>query len=196
MKIGILGGTFDPVHWGHLLLAETVREELSLDKIVFMPAFVPPHKQSRSITEGRHRVEMIRLAIAGHSDFEVSEWEIRQKDVCYTRDTLKMLKRDLYQKDDLFFILGEDNFRELNTWKEPETLFEYATVVVMRRSDSMAHTPVPEAFHRAVFVQTPLLDISSSEIRERVAAGKSIRFRVDKAVENYIEMHQLYRPQT
>lgn len=193
MKIGILGGTFDPVHWGHLLLAETVREELSLDKIVFMPACIPPHKQSRPVSTGSHRVEMIRLAIANIPYFQVSDYEIQKQAVSFTRDTLKTLKENVYQNDSLFLIIGEDNFRELDTWKDPASLFEYATVAVMKRSGSKSNEVIPDKFSQAIFVKTPLLDISSSEIRDRVARGKSIRFRVPEAVEKYIEINELYR---
>ena len=201
MRVGIFGGTFDPVHYGHLLLAETCREQCRLDHVLFLPASIPPHKQQWRLTPAERRVEMLRLAIAGHEAFLVSELEIRRGGVTYTIDTLTAL-REQQPQDELFFLMGADSLRELPTWREAARICSLAVPVVVRRRD----TPEPnfgvltdlvpaERLHeiRRHQVQMPLVDFSSTAIRQAVAAGRSIRYQTPRAVEKYIQTQGLYR---
>jgi nicotinate-nucleotide adenylyltransferase len=208
MRLGIFGGTFDPVHWGHLLLAESCREQLRLDQVWFLPAAVPPHKQGRSLAPAEQRVEMLELAIGGHESFRVCRYEIDRGGVNYTVDTLDHLRQD-DPKRELFFLMGADSLRDLPSWKEPARLCTLATPVVVQRSNLGGDTaglgapdlswleplvaPDRLAAIAGSIVQMPRIDLSSSEIREQVAQGQSIRYRTPRAVEKYIETQALYR---
>lgn len=201
MRLGIFGGTFDPVHYGHLLLAETAREQCRLDQVWFVPAAVPPHKQQRTITEADHRVEMLKLALAGDEAFQVSTCELDRGGVSFTVDTLA----ELVQADparELYLILGADSLADLPHWREPRRICELATLIVAHRAGSA--TPnldclgeLVSAERRAQFdqyqIEMPRVDLSSSDIRARVAMGRSIRYRTPRAVEKYIETAGLYR---
>jgi len=201
MRVGIFGGTFDPVHYGHLLLAETCREQCRLDQVLFLPASIPPHKQQWHLTPAERRVEMLRLAIAGHAAFFVSELEIRRGGVTYTVDTLTAL-REQQPQDELFFLMGADSLRDLPTWREAARICSLAVPAVVRRRD----TPEPDFGVLADMVsaarlreiqrhqvQMPLVDFSSTAIRQAVAAGRSIRYQTPRAVEMYIWTQGLYR---
>ncbi|NLF69592.1 MAG: nicotinate (nicotinamide) nucleotide adenylyltransferase [Candidatus Anammoximicrobium sp.] len=201
MRVGIFGGTFDPVHYGHLLLAETCREQCGLDHVLFLPAAIPPHKQQWRLTPAVTRLEMLRLAIIGHKAFSVSELEIRRGGVTYTVDTLTAL-RDQQPQDELFFLMGADSLRDLPTWREAARICSLAVPVVVRRRD----TPEPDFGLLAGLVpaarlqeirrhqaQMPLVDFSSTAIRQAVAAGRSIRYQTPRAVEMYIQTQGLYR---
>jgi len=201
MRIGIFGGTFDPVHYGHLLLAETCREQCRLDHVLFLPASIPPHKQQWRLTPADRRVEMLRLAIIGHEAFSVSELEIRRGGVTYTVDTLTALQEQQPQ-DELFFLMGADSLRDLPTWREAARICSLAVPVVVRRGD----TPEPDFGVLAGLVpaerlqeirrhqvQMPLVDFSSTAIRRAVAAGHSIRYQTPRAVEMCIRTQGLYR---
>lgn len=208
MRLGIFGGSFDPVHYGHLLLAESCREQLDLEQVWLLPAAVPPHKQDRELTPGSQRLEMLELAIAGHMGLAVSALEIERGGVNYTVDTLAKLKSQDPTRE-LLFLMGADSLRDLPLWKEPARICELATPVVVGRLSSgpagVADEPIDFsslasflsaerlAAIQAHPVQMPRIDLSSSEIRRRVAAGQSIRFRTPRAVEKYIETHGLYR---
>jgi nicotinate-nucleotide adenylyltransferase len=201
MRVGIFGGTFDPVHHGHLLLAETCREQCRLDHVLFLPASIPPHKQQWRLTPADRRVEMLRLAVIGHEAFSVSELEIRRGGVTYTVDTLTAL-REQQPQDELFFLMGADSLRDLPTWREAARICSLAVPVVVRRRD----TPEPDFGVLAGLVpaerlqeirrhqvQMPLVDFSSTAIRRAVAAGQSIRYQTPRAVEMYIRTQGLYR---
>jgi nicotinate-nucleotide adenylyltransferase len=209
MRLGILGGTFDPVHYGHLLLAEACREALGLDQVWFVPAAVPPHKQQREQTPGPQRVEMLELAISGHAAFSVCQVEIARGGVNYTVDTLARLK-DEDPLRELFFLLGTDSLLDLPTWREPARLCQLATPVVVCRSIAgdnsgecgealdlrgLANLLPADRLEaiRMHRVQMPRIDLTSSDIRQRISMGKSIRYRTPRAVEKYIETHALYR---
>jgi nicotinate-nucleotide adenylyltransferase len=201
MRLGIFGGSFDPVHYGHLLLAESCREQCGLDAVWFVPAAVPPHKQSRKLSSDADRVEMLRLAIGGHDAFSVSTWEIDRGGVSYTVDTLQKL-HDEDPSRELFLLMGADSLADLPTWRKPERICSLAIPAVVRRNGSpepdyailsKLMSPERSALARQHFVETPLIDLSSTEIRNRVAAGKSIRYRTPRAVEKYIETHGLYQ---
>lgn len=200
MRLGFLGGTFDPVHYGHLLMAEMAREQCRLDQIWFVPAAVPPHKQATRVTDPRQRIEMLELAIAGHEPFAVSQVETDRGGVSYTVDTLAALLGEDPSRE-LFWIVGADSLADLPNWRDPQRIVALATVVVCGRpgfevevGPLVGHMPADriEAIrqHR---VEMPLIGLSSSDIRHRVATGQSIRFQTPRAVEKYIETHGLYR---
>ncbi|OHB70619.1 MAG: nicotinate (nicotinamide) nucleotide adenylyltransferase [Planctomycetes bacterium RBG_13_63_9] len=202
MRLGLFGGTFDPVHYGHLLLAECCREECRLDEVRFLPAAVPPHKRSRELTPAKMRIEMLQLAVAGHSGFSVSRYEADRGGVNYTADTLAHVR----QQDpavELFFLLGADMLNDLPNWRRPDDVCRLATPIVVRRSgteepdfDCLARVASPQriAQFRRHQVKMPDIGISSSEIRRRMAAGLSIRYRTPRAVEEYVRTHGLYAP--
>jgi nicotinate-nucleotide adenylyltransferase len=191
MKIGILGGTFDPPHLGHLVIAEHVRQELLLGKVVFIPAAIPPHKTAAAITDGFHRVAMLRMAIQLNPYFEVDEMELHRGGVSYTVDTLAELSRK-WPDDQLVLLIGEDNFAEFGTWREPERILRLAQVVVMTRPgfDEEVRRKIPNGM---LVCQVPEIAISSSTIRSRARDGRSIRYLVPQSVEKYIATHSLYR---
>jgi nicotinate-nucleotide adenylyltransferase len=201
MRLGIFGGSFDPVHYGHLLLAESAREQARLDEVWFVPAAVPPHKQAKTLSDDRHRVEMLQLAIGGHKAFQVSEIELQRGGASYTFETLEQIHAQR-PSDDLFFLMGGDSLRDLSTWRNPQRICELASILVVHRPDAL----VPdwevlrammsaERFAAAppMVVEMPLVDFSSTDIRARVAQGRSIRYRLPPAVEKYIETQRLYR---
>lgn len=199
MKIGILGGTFDPVHLAHLLLAETCREECGLDQVRLMPASNPPHKQGEIISPAKQRIAMLEFAVAGFPEFVVDRREIKREGLSYTWQTLTEF-RDEYPNDELFFLMGSDSLRDLMTWKQPETIAELATLVAVNRgpiSEEQMNAylePLPEVVRKAIrFVQMPAVDISASDIRARAHAGRSLRFLTPRPVERYIVEQGLYR---
>lgn len=200
MRLGIFGGSFDPVHFGHLLLAESCLEQLRLDRVLFVPAGAPPHKQGHELTPAGQRLEMLALAIAGHPAFEVSPLEIDRGGVTYTVDTLEALRAER-PADELFLLLGGDMFADLSNWRRPKRVVELALPAVVNRPGAppldfglLAGLATPERRQaaEAAQVQMPLVGFSSSEIRLRVSEGRSIRFRTPRAVEKYIEVQGLY----
>lgn len=199
MKLGIFGGTFDPVHLGHLVLAETVREECGLDELWFMPARLPPHKLSNRITAPRARLEMLELAIAGHENFRVSELEIGRDGPSYTLETLHELRQQ-YPDAELSILIGADSLADFPNWKDPRGILELARVIAVNRGRDAADLAGTldflgdEASFRFQLVAMPAIDLSASEIRARCTAGKSIRYRVPRPVELYIRQHGLYAP--
>lgn len=198
MRIGVFGGTFDPIHMGHLIVAEDARAALELDKILFIPAGQPWFKSYRQITEARHRLAMVRLAVEGNPSFDVTDIEVRRTGPSYTVDTLAEL-RDQYPDAEFIVILGIDALREIDRWHQPRKLFDLASVVGMARpgaslDPSVLNAAIPGASSRMQLVDSTLIDISGTEIRQRVAAGWSIRYRVPAAVERYICENGLYLP--
>lgn len=201
MRLGVFGGSFDPVHYGHLLLAECCREQCALDWVWFVPAATAPHKLGTTVASAADRIEMLRLAIAGHEGFDVSTLETDRGGLSYTVDTLAKINRT-HPSAELFLLMGADSLVDLATWREPERICELATPVVVERPDlSPADTsPLTAILDDSVIerikrhrVAMPAVNYASSEIRHRVAAGDSIRFRTPRAVEKYIETHGLYR---
>lgn len=200
MRIGIFGGTFDPIHYGHLRLAETCREDCEMDEVWFMPAAVAPHKQQQDFAPKKSRLEMLQLAIAGHDTFRISAIELDRGGVSYTVDTLTEVKKQI--DAELYFLMGADSLCDLPSWREPRRICELAIPLVVRRTGS----PDPDYSVLSEFVSRqrldeirscqvdmPLLEISSTNIRCRVANGQSIRYLTPRAVEKYIETNGLYR---
>jgi nicotinate-nucleotide adenylyltransferase len=201
VRVGVFGGTFDPIHLGHLVTAEQCREQARLDQVLFIPAARPPHKLDRPTTPWGQRVEMLDLALAGHTAFRVDQLEKDRPGPSYTADTL----RELHQRlpgSTLHLILGADCLPDLPGWHEPVKLFELAQVLIVARAGwptwpvekLRAELRLPAA-HPLSFqvVQAPLIDVASRDLRERVRERRSIRYLVPRAVECYIETHDLYR---
>jgi nicotinate-nucleotide adenylyltransferase len=204
LRVGIIGGTFDPIHYGHLVIAEQVREALSLDRIIFIPAAVPPHKLGEVVAPAWDRVAMVELAIAGNSGFDVSTIELEREGPSYTADTLAALLAEaarLRVAREFYFILSAEALATLGDWHEPERVLAQARLAVVPRPGS----PLPDAAwlndnlpggsvgaERVVCVETVPLAHSSTDVRARVLAGRSIRYLVPPAVEAYIRDHRLY----
>jgi nicotinate-nucleotide adenylyltransferase len=194
VKLGFLGGTFDPVHIGHLILGETAREQLGLDSILFMPTGQPWRKSGRDITPAAHRVEMLRRAIADNPAFELSLLEVEREGPSYTVDTLQELI-SARPGSEVFLIIGEDSLLDLPHWKAPQRVVELATLAVAARGPDRVETGEMAGYvrERTVWLDMPLIDISATAVRERVRRGRSIRYLVPEAVRRYIGDNGLYR---
>lgn len=201
MRLGIYGGSFDPIHYGHLLLAECCREQARLDEVWFVPASIPPHKRSAGLATEKDRVEMLHLAIAGQGSLRVSTKEIDRGGVSYTVDTLREIHTER-PHDELFLLVGADTLEDLPHWRAPAEILDLATPIAVARHGSPPPdfraleaivSPLrPRALER-IIVEMPIVAFSSSDLRERIRTGRSIRFRTPRAVEKYIETHDLYR---
>ena len=194
MKVGILGGTFDPVHTGHLVIAEQAREQLQLSEVLFMPAGEPWRKNGRAITAPEHRLAMLRLAAEDNDAFGISDIELRRAGPTYTADTLEALAGERLD-DEFHFIVGADALADLPNWHEPGRIVEHAMLAVAPRSAQDVNVTalnIPGITGRIELFDCPRLAISSTEIRERVARGASIRYLVPEAVRRYIAEHRLY----
>lgn len=191
MAIGLLGGTFDPIHTAHLIIAEEVREELGLDRVVFVPAARPPHKDEDAVTPFAHRFEMVRLAVQDNPGLDVSDIETERPGKSYTIETVREFKRR-FGDEDLFLIVGADSLTAFTTWKDPMLLLTECRVVVVGRPGVALEEADPAIRERALVLETPLLEMSSSDIRRRAAAGRSFRYLVPPAVWTYIREKNLY----
>ncbi|MHB8376511.1 MAG: nicotinate-nucleotide adenylyltransferase [Dehalococcoidia bacterium] len=192
MRVGVLGGTFDPVHIGHLVLAEQARAALALDSVLFMPAGEPWRKNSRAITPGPQRREMLLLAIAGNDTFGISDLELRREGPTYTADTLDALAAERLD-DEFWFVVGADALADLPNWHEPERIVRHATLAVAPRdAEEPLATSVTGVEARIERFSMPRIDVSSTAIRARVAGRRSIRYLVPDAVREYIERNALY----
>jgi nicotinate-nucleotide adenylyltransferase len=201
MRLGIFGGSFDPVHYGHLLLAESCREACALDEVWLVPAAIPPHKQEQELAPARARWEMLELVLAGSEHLRPSRIEIDRGGVSYTVQTLATIAAERPDAS-LFLLMGADSLGDLVTWREPARICQLANPVVVRRAgspepDLAAMAPLVSAERladiRRLQVEMPLIELSSTDLRERARAGKSLRYRTPRAVEKYIETHRLYR---
>ncbi len=215
-KVGILGGTFNPIHYGHLAAAEEVRNRLKLDRILFIPSSLPPHKRDEDVPPAAHRMEMVRLALAGNPAFEPSDIEIKRGGRSYTVDTIEAL-RLVHPRDELYFITGLDSFLEIQTWHRWQDLLSLCRFVVLSRpgyrftdltniafiksagdelagldNNSRSQSVVRAGAFEVFFETIPLYDISSTDIRRRVQEGKSIKYLLPEAVETYIIKNKLY----
>ena len=197
-KMGLLGGTFDPIHMGHLLIAEDAREGLGLDTVVFIPTGRPWLKADQNVTESDHRLAMVKLAVGSHPHFCVSDIEVRRQGPTYTVDTLNQLRRQYDSDTEIFLILGMDSLNELARWRNPERLFDLCTVVGISRPGQddidldKLESIAEGASGKVILMPGPSVGISGAEIRDRAAHGRSIRYRVPEAVETYILDHGLY----
>jgi nicotinate-nucleotide adenylyltransferase len=191
MKIGILGGTFNPPHIGHLIVAESIRDQLRLDKILFVPSYIPPHKLFSQVALPKQRLEMVELAIEKNRNFSASPLEIAREGKSYTIDTINSLI-NLHPASQLFLIIGMDNLMDFSDWKSPNDIVSKVELLVMNRPGYDAD--VKSEFKRfATFVKVPNIDISSSDIRRRIKLGRSIRYLVPFEVEQYILKKGLYK---
>jgi len=200
-RLGIFGGSFDPVHNGHLLLAECCREQCRLDEVWFLPAAAPPHKLGHTLAPAKARIEMLELATSGHEAFRVSSLEIDRGGVSYTVETLRAISTQKPQAE-LFLLMGADSLRDLPTWREPAEILTLALPVVVRRGGSAEPDFAPltnlvpaarlEGI-KACQVEMPLMELSSTDLRQRASEGRSLRYRTPRAVEKYIETQELYR---
>lgn len=199
MKIGIIGGTFNPIHFGHLILSEYIREEMDLDKIIFIPTRIPPHKSSTNIPSGAIRMEMLSLAIKSNNNFSVSSIELDREGTSYTIDTIIELNKN-YPDDEFYLIIGEDSLFQLHTWERFNQLIKESNFIVADRissEDIQVENRIQELNHRyngnIVKANSPLIEISSTMIRDRVNGGLSIKYLVPEEVENYILNKGLYK---
>lgn len=198
MKIGLIGGTFNPIHYGHLILSEFIREEMDLDRIIFIPTRIPPHKDSSNIPNGKVRIEMVNLAIKSNENFQSSTIEIDREGVSYTIDTIEELKSK-YPQDEFFFIIGEDSLFQLHNWKDYERLIKICNIIVAERigqeKDKINDRiyEINSLFNgNIVKASSPHIGISSTIIRNRVKNGLSIKYLVPETVEEYIINNGLY----
>ena len=198
-RIGVLGGSFDPLHYGHLILAEQIRQEADLDQVLLVPAYVNPFKEEVPPAEGKHRMAMLKLAVSDHKFFEISDIELQREGPSYTYDTLAALKETQYPDDDLYFIMGTDSFYALEHWHKAEELIRnFGFLIGMRRGydeEQLKATiaRLKEQYPmRAEYYQIPELEISSTEIKQRIRDGKSVRFMLPDKVIEYIQENELY----
>jgi len=199
-KIGILGGTFDPIHYGHLIIAEEVRQSFDLEKIIFIPSGMPPHKAGLRVTPAEHRYNMVYNAIKTNDCFEVSRIELERTGYTYTVDTLRQLKSLFGNDTKLFFIVGADIIMDLLTWKEPRKIFEMCEFIATVRPGYNNDSFINEIEYlinvygvKINIAYLPLIEISSTSIREKVRNKKSIKYLVPDATEAYILENELYR---
>jgi nicotinate-nucleotide adenylyltransferase len=211
-RIGLFGGTFNPIHMGHLRGAEEIREAFGLQQVIFIPAAIPPHKATEEVIEAKHRLEMVRLATAGNPFFSTTDTELSRPATSYSIDTIRHFRER--HGDTFFFILGKDAFVEIETWKEFHHLFSLCNFIVMTRpgfQKSLSSSPLPETLipvfrydqgikgwihtsgYTLHFKDITVLDISSTKVRELIEKGGSVRYLIPSEVEAYIKEHHLYR---
>ncbi len=191
-RIGIFGGSFSPPHVAHLAVAEAARDQVGLDRVVWIPAATPPHKQGRAIAEAHHRLAMTRLAVAGNEAFEVSDREIARGGVSYTVETLRAVQA-AHPETRFHLVLGGDSLAQLSSWREPEEILRRIPLVVYPRPGADLAGVDPAVMARATVLDRPLLDPSSTAIRRLLRAGYSARYLVPDPVLAYIAEHGLYR---
>lgn len=198
MGIGVIGGTFDPIHIGHLIIAEEARVQLGLERVIFIPAGLPPHKLDWEISQAEHRLAMVELAIASNPRFSISRIDIERSGPCYTVDTIELLQKELGPGEEVHFIIGSDSLSEILTWHEPERLINLCYLAVVKRPGYEVDLEeleelLPGISSRVRFIDAPLVGVSSTDIRRRVREGLSIKYQVPEKVEEYIYKHGLYR---
>ncbi len=197
MRVGVFGGTFDPIHIGHLVAAEETRVQLKLERVVFVPAGLPPHKLANHISPVEHRLAMVQLAIASNPYFTVSRVDIDRFGPCYTVETMELLRDEWGPGVELYFIMGSDSLADILTWYKPERLIRLCRLAVVKRPGYDVDIKeldrlLPGIASRVQFINSPLIDVASCDIRRRVRKGLSIKYQVPEAVERYIYEHGLY----
>jgi nicotinate-nucleotide adenylyltransferase len=195
--LGLLGGTFDPPHYGHLVLAETARVQLRLDRVLFVVAGLPPHKPGRPITPDRHRAAMVEVAIADNPAFAISRVDVDRPGPHYTVETLSLLRRE-YPEAELFFLVGGDSLAQFLTWRDPVGILRQARLAVMPRPGyepdlTALEQVLPDVHDRLAWLDAPYLDVSASDLRRRVREGLPIRYLVPPSVEAFVREHRLYK---
>ncbi len=202
-RVGLLGGTFDPIHVGHLIVVRAARETLGLDRFVLIPSANPPHKLDNRVTPAEHRLEMVRLAVADEPGLEVSDCEIRRPGPSYTIDTIAEVRRNLGDQAEIVWLIGSDSLPELPSWHRAAELVDACRIVTAGRpgwerpdTQALAETLRQDQIDRllADCIETPLIDISATDVRRRVSRGLSVRWLVPEAVRNHIHARKLYRP--
>jgi nicotinate-nucleotide adenylyltransferase len=199
-RIGIMGGSFDPIHIAHLIMAESVREALSLDLVLFLPAASQPLKRDKHVSPAQHRVAMVELAIVGNPYFALSRVDVDRPGPSYTVDTVAALRQEWGGPGvEMWFIVGADSLTTFPRWRDPSGILAHVRLAVVRRPGVAPDMPslsaaLPQLKERLDWVDAPLMDISGTDIRRRVAAGLSISYRVPDPVRDYIEAHRLYVP--
>lgn len=192
MKLGIFGGTFNPPHLGHLIVAESVCEQLRCDTILFIPSANPPNKSESTVAPAGDRLQMTRCAVEGNARFDVSDIEAQRGGLSYTVDTVTALAR-LYPKAALSLIIGADNLLEFQTWKLPDEILTHVSLVAITRPGYVVQQDHGKFAKIATFVNVPQINISGTDVRRKVKMGRSIRYLVPKAVEEYIRVKGLYK---
>jgi nicotinate-nucleotide adenylyltransferase len=198
MRVGVFGGTFDPIHIGHLVSAEEAWVELELERVVFIPAGLPPHKLDHVVSPVEHRLAMVELAIVSNPHFAVSRVDIDRFGPCYTVDTIELLRDEWGPGAEIYFILGSDSLLDILTWRNPRRLIRLCRFAVVSRSGYQVDLNeldalLPGVASRVQMLNAPELAISSTDIQRRVREGLSIKYQVPEAVEAYIYQHKLYR---
>ena len=200
MKVGIIGGTFDPIHFGHIYLAEAARDAAGLDKLIFMPARLQPFKTDEDVTDCMHRFRMTELAVSGIDRAEVSDYEIKQPELSYTINTLRAMKKSFDRETRIYFIIGTDAFLKIEKWKEPEELLaDYSFVIGSRPGykdyELKKHILKMQKLYNAdiIKIENKQVDISSTEIREKLAKCEDVSEFLPEPVERYIKEHGLYK---
>ena len=200
--VGLFGGSFDPIHVGHLIAARAVAEEIGLSRVILIPSAHPPHKRSGDLAAADHRLAMTRLAVADEPGFEVSDVELQREGPSYTIDTVESFRRTLGSEAELHWIIGSDSLPELPTWHRVDELVDLCAIVTATRpgyeTPDLTHltgplSPAQVQRLRDTLCATPRIDVAATGIRDRVRCGRSIRYLVPEAVRDYIEQHGLYR---
>ncbi len=192
INIGLLGGTFDPIHYGHLILAEECRKKFNLQKIIFITSAIHPHKK-RKVTPAKHRYNMVRLAIKGNKNFGISDIELKREGVSFTCDTIQYFN-EKYFADVIYFILGIDSLLKIGTWKKGRKILEFCKFIVATRPGYNIEN-IPFFIREKIkTIKIAKIDISSSQIRKRLHRGESIKYLLPAAVEKYIYKNKLYKP--
>lgn len=191
MDIGIFGGSFNPPHIAHLVVAETVRDQFGLEEIWWIPSFKPPHKDNVELASAEHRLAMTRRATADNPAFKVLDIEIQRNGVSYTVDTLRVLQDD-YPEASFWLIIGSDSLRNFDAWHRPDEIVERVPLIVYKRPGAISSIVEPRFANRVRFADAPLFEVSGTEIRARRQRGRSIRYLVPEPVRQYIEEHDLY----
>ncbi|WP_425446598.1 nicotinate-nucleotide adenylyltransferase [Dethiothermospora halolimnae] len=198
-KFGIMGGTFDPIHIGHLVIAEQVRDRFNLDKVIFIPSGNPPHKSRKKVTEARHRFQMTLLATISNPYFEVSSIEVDREGLTYTVDTIKKLKEEYNNEAEFYFITGADAILDLATWKSTDELLELCKFVAATRPGFKLSkmekeiADLEKKYSKKIYtILVPALKVSSTDIRHRLNENKSVKYLLEEPVESYIIKNKLY----
>lgn len=193
MNVCLFGGTFDPPHIGHFNIAESILDEFSIDKFLFIPSFIPPDKINKPYSAAEHRLAMLKLTIADNPRFQISEVELNRKGVSYTVDTIQEIQAEMHiGKAQTYLLIGGDSLVEFHTWREPDTILSLAKVIVAIRPGFDVRTIDKSILNRIQLAKSPLWDISSSAIRERIAAGLPVSSLIVPEVLTYIREHKLY----